>query len=477
MDCVTSSHFGHQFVKLETALQEKRAGLQKELESLESTDLKKWKNLTTEAKKATNDFLEQVNGIEKELEDEAETFHRKVDEILQNKKTQLKELTASSIAVLREQEKRVSDMLEKVEQEIKELEDNLRNDDVKSLLEHQGSHDKREIQPKISHAVPPVFTSNQIDTKSLTEMFGKLTVSKTTQRAAGHSQLSRSTDASPDTKMVSESVKKSIVSETTQETASELTKHLIQLIPVYPFPTACLESGQAWVQTGRRKLQLMDIHGSAKDTIETDFSFEDVVISQQGDLLLSDSDNNCIKSISRDKTVHTIFKTKVGRFRSKLKPYGLCCLQSGDIAVTFADEGRVIIYSVSGEVIKEMDKKLFTRPYRVAQSKVNSDLYISDDAGKVLALNKNYKVRYEYNGQNDGGSFFTRGLCTANAGHVLITDWNNNRVHILDRDGGFLQYLLTEEQGLRWPWNIEVDSKGNAWVGDLSGVKVVKYLQ
>ena len=185
-----------------------------------------------------------------------------------------------------------------------------------------------------------------------------------------------------------------------------------------------------------------------------------------------------------------LFKTQVGWFRPQLlRPFGLCCLQSGDIAVTFAYEGRVIIYSMSGKVIKEPDKKLFKCPFWVAQSKVNNDLYITDktenyhnSTGKVLALGKGYRVRYEYTGQDDRRFFFPSGLCTDNAGHVLITDYYNDRVHILDRDGRFLQYLLTREQGFRRPLSIAVDSEGNAWVGQTStcttaDVKVVKYLQ
>ena len=55
--CVTSSHIGHRFVKLETVLEEKRTSLQKELENLESNDLKEWQGLMTEAGKTTTDFL------------------------------------------------------------------------------------------------------------------------------------------------------------------------------------------------------------------------------------------------------------------------------------------------------------------------------------------------------------------------------------------------------------------------------------
>ena len=140
---------------------------------------------------------------------------------------------------------------------------------------------------------------------------------------------------------------------------------------------------------------------------------------------------------------------------------------------------------MSGKIVQELDKKLFRRPLRVAQSKVNGDLYIADktdegtlDSGKVLAIGKDYKVRYEYTGGPDNEeSFFPYGICTDEAGHVLIIDCHNDRVHILGRDGQFLQYLLIGKQGLREPYSIDVDSAGNAWVGETAGrVKVAKYI-
>ena len=104
---------------------------------------------------------------------------------------------------------------------------------------------------------------------------------------------------------------------------------------------------------------------------------------------------------------------------------------------------------------EEVDKNLFRHPCGIAQSKVCSDLYITDkmdkdfeSIGKVLALDNDYKVRYEYTGIDNGEPFYPCGLCTDHSGHVLITDIHNQRVHILDREGQFLQYVLTGEQGL-----------------------------
>ena len=245
----------------------------------------------------------------------------------------------------------------------------------------------------------------------------------------------------------------------------------------------CLSSGQTWL-ADTSKLQLMNGHGKVKDTLHTDFDINDIILSPLGHFLLSDVTNSCIKTISQDKKVRTLFKTQIGWFKPKiLTPWGLSALHSGYTAVTFPNEGRVIIYSMSGKVVKELDKKLFSRPVRVAQSRINNDLYIVDKAengpvgaGKVLVVDKHYKVRYEYNGTGDK-EFRPMGLCTDYGGHVLIVDYND-RVHILDKSGHFIQYLLTGEQGLEWPFSVSVDSEGNAWVGErCGGVKVVKYLQ
>ena len=438
MDCVTKSHRGHEFAELETILQDKRAALQQELKNLESNKLKEWQDLMIKAKKMTSDFSGQVDEIELELEERAKKFHTRVEEIKENFKKQLIELKISNIAILKEQEKMVSEGLEKVKLEIKECEDRLRSTDMESLLEQEGAkREKKDPLPTISCVPHPILTPSQIDTKALTEMLGKLTV--------------------PPKQLI----------------PKPLVQSQFDTKTTYPAVT-CVGSGEAWVWTDRMTIQLVDRQGAVKDTIHTDFDIPDMVLSSQGDILVCDEDNKCIKAISADKTVKTMFKVK-------WKPCSLCCLHSGDIAVTFHDEGRVIIYSASGKVIKELDKKLFREPYSVAQSKVNSDLYISDTSltvYKVVALDKDYRVRYEYVGQHDTKySFRPRGLCTDNEGRVLITDRSNDRVHILDQDGVFRQFLPTEKQGLRGPARIDVDSEENAWVGDREGVKVVKYLQ
>ena len=502
VDCVTSRHNGHMFTKTETV----RTSLQKHLKRLESTDLKKWTAVMVEAQQATLDYEDQVNRIEKKL-DRAIQCHKKVVEILENNKRKLEEETALVFEVLREQEKGISEGLEKVKQKIRECEDRLRSTDVESLLDDEGAKNI-DVLPAIFFASPPVFTPSEIDSESLTEMFGKLVVPKSmsvkksiapeTIKAVGQDFLYKRTSKSPETEPVRKQTKPPPVwPKLIQISPSDIptTKLLVlKLVSKFPiegaFPIiACVGSGHAWVKTEEKRLQLVDRNGSVKDTIDINFKIDDMAVLQNGDLLLSDTDNNSIKSISCEKVVKTLFKTKTGPLKSQSQtPRGLCCLQSGEIAVTFPTKGRVVIYSMSGKIIKELDKKLFTHPYRIAQSKVNSDLYIADkmdndyrSAGNVVALDKDYNVRYKYNGGSEKDSFSPCGLCTDSTGHVLITDTFNNDVHLLDKDGKFQQKLLmlTWKEGLENPYSIDVDCEENVWVGEQGWcfVKVAKYLE
>ena len=249
----------------------------------------------------------------------------------------------------------------------------------------------------------------------------------------------------------------------------------------YQQSIAGVGSRQAWVKTDDRRLQLMDRHSAVKATINTDFDFLDVVLSPQGELLLTDADNTCIKSISPNKVVKTLFRTH-------LTPYSLCCLNSENIAVTFYTEGKVVIYSRSGKIVQDLNTELYRHPYRVAKNKVNNHLYICDKDhtsntgspyGKVIALDSSYHLQYEYTGQGYVNTkFYPMDICSDRVGHVLITNYYHHSVHILDKNGHFLQWLLPRAQGMWYPVGIYLDIEGNAWVGEECGiVKIVKYLQ
>ena len=231
-------------------------------------------------------------------------------------------------------------------------------------------------------------------------------------------------------------------------------------------------------KSNTRTLKLMNRHGAVKDKIKVDYHISDMALTWDGEILITDS--NCIKSISREKKISILFATN-------LYPSGLCCLHNGDIVVAFSWEGKVIVYSKDGQIRQTIDDIKFRHPMRVAANKVNQDIYVCDhekhsydSAGKVFAVRAERQLRYEYTGQGHK-PLNPVAVCSDQMGFVLITDYCNKRVEILDQKGQFIRYILTSEHGLDKPITIDVDGDGYVWIGEYGRVvykgcvKVARY--
>ncbi|KAK3084331.1 hypothetical protein FSP39_011685, partial [Pinctada imbricata] len=84
------------------------------------------------------------------------------------------------------------------------------------------------------------------------------------------------------------------------------------------------------------------------------------------------------------------------------------------------------------------------------------------------------EYRYHFNGQGHD-PFYPCDVCCDRIGHVLITDGSSDKVIVLDKDGQFLQYLLT---GLSHPIYINIHNQQNIFIGQYGGtVNVVRYLK
>lgn len=62
----------------------------------------------------------------------------------------------------------------------------------------------------------------------------------------------------------------------------------------------------------------------------------------------------------------------------------------------------------------------------------------------VVVVDRSGEHRFSYTGQ--GLDFDPHGICTDVLGHILVCDYINYTVHLLDQDGKFLSLLLTSQQ-------------------------------
>ena len=251
---------------------------------------------------------------------------------------------------------------------------------------------------------------------------------------------------------------------------------------------ACIGGGLAWVQTGCQALQLIDkTCNTVIDTIYAQSDIRDFAITKDCRILLTEHGNKCVEVVSMKEFQRKILTL----FNTELQPGGLCCLHDGTILVTFHRNSKIIQYSAKGEVLNELDHIELRCPCRVAQNKLNHDIYITDKegiypkaAGKIIALDSNFNFKYFYTGLAAEDELFTPvEICSDEAGHILIADMANDVVHVLDCEGQFIQYILTREQRVYEPVTIDVDREGMVWVGtsveafEEGTVHVARYLQ
>lgn len=96
----------------------------------------------------------------------------------------------------------------------------------------------------------------------------------------------------------------------------------------------------------------------------------------------------------------------------------------------------------------------------------NNDICV---AGKVMVMsfNKTGTLQFRYTGPKNptkwNQAFCPKGIATDGYCHILIADTDNKCVHIIDKDGEFLQYI---DCGMRKPWGLCTDSSGFLLVAD-----------
>ena len=484
VSCITDKHNGHTFSNITTKLSQKRDKMVEEMKNLRDNTVAEWEGVLKQAQGITAGYLADIEKVDKDLVARAKLMHKQVDTILSKNQSTLQQMKLAGLAKLQDQEKYLAARLQKLKGDVRRYEDKLQEADANVLLQFEESTTQSVDKPKpLETEWIPVFTPGQDDTKSLQHMFGTIAANNAGEerkqestRSSARSEAANAKDSDSKTTAVkSPGCGNPVRSLITKPTVQS--QFYVQLHASSPF-IVCTEQSLAWVTTyfigpfsSNGRIQLVNREGSAKVTINTDFSIKDMAITPYGDLLIADYTNSCIKSVSRQK-ISILFRTSG-------TPSGLCCLHNGEIVVTFGKERKVIVYSREGQVRQTLDHITFTYPGKVAVNKINQDIYICDK-GKVLAVGADGLLKYEYTGQNDS-ELYPHDVCTDQMGHVLINDCSNHRIHILDQEGQFIQYILTS-QGLYQPETIDVDSEGYVWVGEYvryskGRVKVARYLQ
>ncbi|XP_062566244.1 uncharacterized protein LOC134228592 [Saccostrea cucullata] len=227
-------------------------------------------------------------------------------------------------------------------------------------------------------------------------------------------------------------------------------------------------------------------------------------------LIYIDSTGNILK-LSTDNTTKSILIKYAEPWRPR-------CIYSspstGDLLVGMVNtdnqgEGKVVLYNSTGEQIHTIQHdnsggRIYSEPKYITENQ-NGDIIVSDWLlNAVVVTEHGGRHRFSYTGPPEESHDLNKvgpseskmwplAICTDELSHIIICDPFNTRIHLIDKNGHFLLFILTKERtnigelfmkgGLKTeevyiPQSLGYDEKTNLlWVGlaNSNMVEIYKY--
>ena len=256
---------------------------------------------------------------------------------------------------------------------------------------------------------------------------------------------------------------------------------------------ACDGEAEAWIFGEHdNNISRIDMHGTVKDIVSTGprYGPKAISVTNEGNLLYSISETllGTVKLARTGGTEQLIIAPPYWT------PEQLCCTRSGDILLNekfwiwvfryIPKDNRIVRYH-NNKKSQEIDKdgngvSIFMKgPGSLYMSENNNgDICVSDsNARSVVVVDQTGKVRFRYDGvpARRKSPFDPKDIVTDAYNQIILTDYSNNCLHILNQNGQFLKCV--HGCGIENPKGLSLDSKGRLWVGTKSkSIKIIKYM-
>ncbi|CAC5377203.1 unnamed protein product [Mytilus coruscus] len=205
----------------------------------------------------------------------------------------------------------------------------------------------------------------------------------------------------------------------------------------------------------------------------------DIAINKDGEILLKEYDNT-IKILSSSGEVDTVLDT------SPMMLLAIHVNKDNELIVGLREQGppfpvqnfsvrQVIIFGsdYQRKVTLEFDKKgnkLFSYAFRIRTDSRNIvyviDGFDVDNNGRIVAVDRNGRLKFTYDGQKDLGTFKPEGITITPSDNIVVADLANDSLHVMNSKGDLLglQFIF-KDLGITRPYSLCFDSEGYLLIG------------
>lgn len=459
--CWTEQHINHEQADVMKVAEELRIQLAQGMDYVKKIIIPAKTRASQEIHMNREEYLKHGAYLRLEITDRTKHLKSQLDltcegilhELKDREDSDIKSLDSSALAT-KEELKQISSLLFECNSAMREENDKLF---VKSAQELIFKLSSVKIQNPFKPIRPPTFvTSDSINRNAIEKLYGYL------QQDSSSALIE--TKKTLENRDLHNHVKVIIGHVTTLSLTNNDAAYCIRTLP----------NGHAWVGTGAQSVRLVNSKGDVFNEVFLDFYPYNLAIL--GNALL----------LSNGQTIKSIQDGEMTEFYNAAPFYcqGISRTRKNEILACLAkrNEGKILRLDASGKILQKIQfdangHHLYRSPTKVSESPFNGDICVADSAeNSVIVVDKEGNLRFTYRGLK-GDTFSPFYVTHDSFGNILIGDNSHFRIHLVDQDGVFLQYILTVEDGLYSPWGLDVDENQSLWVGTLSSkIWIVEYI-
>lgn len=418
------------------------------------------------------EFSDKTNERMTEVESRRTELVVTLDQVTENVKSKLEKLAEWNEEKMKNREKQLKD-------EISELNGLINKCSLQEIRTDSGRELNifiKEVKKNLQNFNPgenplkllaiPTFVSHDSSFQEVKKLFGDLNVEKPPKIKKPPSLKS----AKPGTAIIKPKIDVRMISTFKMEKPSKI---------------ASVNDTTAWViLSGQRGITKVTTDGFTMQTVPADFNIFDLAVNEAGKVFVTMTTGGVVYELTVGGSFINIYTDQEYNAR------GITVTDDKEIIVGLCKSdpkhGKLIQLTPSGQYIssttynKDGKTPLFENPNSISSNR-NGDLIISDSGKRVTVLTKDRKLKFIYNGHYGKlrTSFNPSYTATDRYSHIIISDFSNSAIHLLDVDGNLVKYLLTSENGIQRPTGLAVDSSCRLLVCSefANEIKIIQYLK